>query len=207
MDQQQITADHARLTFADVENAGEPSRPLDFPPPVVHGGVRVTAFVINPSTSGQAEKRQVIEGVIHRENLEGIADPNAYWPRRRLQDAIYGSVWACLVLRKHHGKASADAAHAAGLEPGDPMAPIVWEVTQDFVAIKMVEWTKVQHNRGRLLEDPVKEIAAMQLVSGSPYVLNSIEALQDNDFLYSVMVRHNNLFVCYLVQRCITNFL
>ena len=63
----------------------------------------------------------------------------SYWPQRRLQDAIFGSVWACLVLRKHYGVAADDAARAAGVEPGDPQAPIVWEITGDHVAIKMIE--------------------------------------------------------------------
>eukprot|EP00957_Ditylum_brightwellii_P020857 1573260-Ditylum_brightwellii.AAC.1 len=52
----------------------------------------------------------------------------------------------------------------------------------------MVEWANVHRMRGRLLEDPVKEIAAMQLIgAGSPHVLGSTEVLQDDDFLYSIM--------------------
>jgi hypothetical protein len=105
-----------------------------------------------------------------------------------LQDAIYGSVWACVVLRKHTGVAADDAARAAGVEPGSPQAPIVWETSREFVAIKMVEWARVHRMRGRLLEDPIKEVAAMQLVgSGHPHVLGAVEVLQDEDFLYSVM--------------------
>jgi serine/threonine protein kinase len=123
----------------------------------------------------------------------------AYWPQRRLQDAIYGSVWACLVLRRHFGVAADDAARAAGVEPGSSAAPIVWEITGQHVAIKMVEWARVHHMRGRLLEDPVKEVAAMQLLAtpvSHPNVLGSTEVLQDGDFLYSVMpyCRDGDLF-------------
>jgi hypothetical protein len=121
---------------------------------------------------------------------------NAYWPQRRLQDAIYGSVWACLVLRRHYGVAADDAARAAGVEPGSISAPIVWEITGDHVAIKMVEWSRVHHMRGRLLEDPVKEVAALQMLMGHPNVLGSMEVLQDGDFLYSIMpfCRDGDLF-------------
>jgi hypothetical protein len=129
-------------------------------------------------------------GLVHQEVL-------AYWPQRRLQDAIYGSVWACLVLRRHHGVAADDAARAAGVEPGSASAPIVWELTGQHVAIKMVEWARVHHMRGRLLEDPVKEVAAMQLLGAKhPNVLGSTEVLQDRDFLYSVMpyCRDGDLF-------------
>lgn len=192
----------AYLTFRQVEASGRASRPLDFPPPKVARGVRVNALVVHPETGS----RQVCSGVIHREDLTGHekvkplspsslpdskAHPGevlAYWPQRRLQDAIYGSVWACLVLKRHHGVAADDAARAAGVEPGTPKAPIVWEITGSHVAIKMVEWARVHHMRGRLLEDPVKEVAAMQLIGAShPHVLGSSEVLQDGDFLYSVM--------------------
>eukprot|EP00541_Cyclophora_tenuis_P011135 CAMPEP_0116554528 /NCGR_PEP_ID=MMETSP0397-20121206/7643_1 /TAXON_ID=216820 /ORGANISM="Cyclophora tenuis, Strain ECT3854" /LENGTH=391 /DNA_ID=CAMNT_0004079701 /DNA_START=123 /DNA_END=1295 /DNA_ORIENTATION=+ len=179
---------HAYTTFRQVEESGEALRPLDFPSPIVLRGVRVTALVVHPETGS----RQVCSGVIHREDLSeqplGGGEVFAYWPQRRLQDAIYGSVWACLMLRRHYGEASDDAARAAGVEPNSPNAPIVWEITKGHVAIKMVEWARVHHMRGRLLEDPVKEVAAMQLLgTGHPHVLGSSEVLQDGNFLYSVM--------------------
>lgn len=182
-------APHAYTTYAQVAQAGEPARPLEFPAPAVARGVRVNALVVDPESG----TRQVWQGVIHREDMT-VPPPNAggifvaYGPRRRLQDAIYGSVWACVVLRRHYGIAADDAARAAGVEPGSPQAPIVWEITSEFVAIKMVEWARVHHMRGRLLEDPIKEVAAMQLVgSGHPHVLGAIDVLQDGDFLYSIM--------------------
>eukprot|EP00934_Nitzschia_sp_Nitz4_P006893 Nitzschia sp. Nitz4//scaffold232_size35869//28123//29452//NITZ4_007813-RA/size35869-snap-gene-0.48-mRNA-1//1//CDS//3329543348//6883//frame0 len=176
-------APHAHLTFSHVAQAGEPTRPLEFPAPVVARGVRVNALVVDPESG----TRQVWQGVIHREDMTAPSFV-AYGPRRRLQDAIYGSVWACIVLRKHVGVAADDAARAAGVEPGSPQAPIVWEITSEYAAIKMVEWARVHHMRGRLLEDPIKEVAAMQLVgAGHPHVLGATDVLQDGDFLYSVM--------------------
>jgi serine/threonine protein kinase len=202
-------APHASITFREVRGAGPPTRPLDFPPPKVRTGVRVNALVVHPESGS----RQVCSGVIHREDLsdpaasqtpkaKGTANSTetveilAYWPQRRLQDAIYGSVWACLVLRRHHGVAADDAARAAGVEPGSASAPIVWEITGKHVAIKMVEWARVHHMRGRLLEDPVKEVAALQMLGGHGNVLGSSEVLQDGDFLYSVMpfCRDGDLF-------------
>jgi len=219
-------APHASLTYRDVKHAGQPTRPLDFPPPQVRAGVRVNALVVHPESG----TRQVGSGVIHREDLSeplpassstsqrspgdrrgdtvGGDPPSlsnsettsdeilAYWPQRRLQDAIYGSVWACLVLKRHFGVAADDAARAAGVEPGSAAAPIVWEITGRHAAIKMVEWARVHHMRGRLLEDPVKEVAAMQMLGGHENVLASTEVLQDGDFLYSVMpyCRDGDLF-------------
>lgn len=181
----------AATTFRQVRDSGHPTRPLDFPPPKVLAGVRVNALVVHPQTGS----RQVCSGVIHGEDLN--QESVAYWPQRRLQDAIYGSVWACLVLRRHFGVAADDAARAAGVEPNSPTAPIVWEITKSHVAIKMVEWARVHHMRGRLLEDPVKEVAAMQMLgSDHPNVLGSSEVLQDGEFLYSIMpyCRDGDLF-------------
>ena len=156
----------------------------------------MNALVVHPESGS----RQVCSGVIHREDLS-VPDTQtdkvlAYWPQRRLQDAIYGSVWACLVLRRHYGEAADDAARAAGVEPGTEGAPIVWEITGEHAAIKMVEWARVHHMRGRLLEDPVKEVAALQMLGGHENVLGSSEVLQDGDFLYSVMpfCRDGDLF-------------
>jgi hypothetical protein len=204
-------AGHAHVTFEQVETHGEPSRPLEFPPPRVGRGVRVKALVVDSNTGS----RKVWPGVIHREDVavgavlpDPVIGPSggsplpsyphhqppqqrqiaAYAPSRKLQDAIYGSVWACVVLRKHRGVAADDAARAAGVEPGSAQAPIVWETTNDFVAIKMIEWARVHHMRGRLLEDPIKEVAAMQLVgNNSPHVLGPIDVLQDGEFLFTVM--------------------
>lgn len=190
-------------TFEEVQQSGPACRPLDFPSPVVIRGIRVNACLVVHIESGT---RQVCSGVIHREDLSGSNEPLpssgprrsagargprevlAYWPHRRLQDAIYGSVWCCLVLRRHRGVAADDAARAAGVEPGSPNAPVVWEITGGMVAIKMVEWAQVSRMRGRLLEDPVKEVAAMQLLGTKhPNVLGSSEVLQDEHCLYSVM--------------------
>lgn len=188
----EITGAHAHHTFAQVEAAGPAVRPLDFPPPRVRPGVRVNALVVHPETG----VRQVCHGVIHKRDL--TAETAAYWPQRQLQDAIYGSVWACLVLQRHFGVAADDAARAAGVEPGAPNAPIVWEITNKHVAIKMTEWARVHQMRGRLLEDPVREIAAMHWLSTAPHrnVLTSLEVLQDPEYLYSILpfCRDGDLF-------------
>jgi len=199
-------AHHARHTFENIKAEGHPTRPLDFPPPRVRRGRRVNALVVHPRTG----TRDVLAGVLHRESFrsrKGTSNSDslgreeedyvAYYPQRRLQDAIYGAVWACLVLRRHRGRAEEDAAAAARVRPGDPNAPIVWEITGQHVAIKMIEWARVMQNRGRLLEDPIKEIAAMQLIGTEhPNVLGCMEVLQDDDYLYSIMpyARGGDLF-------------
>mmetsp|Transcript_4907 Transcript_4907/g.10848 ORF Transcript_4907/g.10848 Transcript_4907/m.10848 type:complete len:415 (-) Transcript_4907:461-1705(-) len=187
---------HARVSFGQVEASGEPCRPLEFPPPrIPRGGFSGKALVVVDLVTGARQGWDVI----HREDLRASPlnpnDPSAesqfvaYAPRRRLQTAIYGSVWACLVLRPHFGEAAnIDAARATGVEPGSAGAPIVWETTNNYVAIKMVEWNKVQSMRGALLEDPIKEVQAMQHIGRTcRHVIWGVEFLQDDDHLYSIM--------------------
>lgn len=192
----------AAHTFMQVERNGRAVRPLEFPAPDVRRATRGNALVVHLETG----QRQVLRGIIHRDRRETqslppgaggavetvttiLEEPTfAYFPQRKLQEAIYGSVWACLVLQRHYGPAAEEEAMAQGVEPGSPDAPMVWEITKTHVAIKMMVWERIHRQRGRLLEDPVKEISAMQLIGGDhPHVLGSREVLQDNDFLYGVM--------------------
>ena len=188
-----IIGDHARQTFCQIEESGPAHRPLDFPPPLVRRGVRINALVIvNPVT----DQREMLRGVIHRApanipNSNNLDFPEyAYFPVRQLQEAIYGSVWCCLLLRRSNACKTSSAVVKATWQTGEgpTSQTLVWEVTRSYVAIKMVEWARVQRLRGRHIEDPIKEIAAMQLLgSGNPHVLGSTEVLQDDNYLYSVM--------------------
>lgn len=187
MDILNAVGNQARHTFDEIESSGKPVRPLEFPAPYVRRATRGNSLVVHLETG----QRQVLRGIIHRDrdpSSEEDGEPRfAYFPQRKLQDAIYGSVWACLVLKRHFGTATDEEAQAAGVEPGSLDAPLVWEITNSHVAIKMMVWERIHRQRGRTLEDPVKEIAAMQLIGTHPHVLGSREVLQDNDFLYGVM--------------------
>jgi serine/threonine protein kinase len=64
----------------------------------------------------------------------------------------------------------------------------IWDITKSNVIIKTSCWKKLRRLRGKHLEDPLKEIQAMQLLGNyNPHVRGSLMALQDDDFLYSVM--------------------
>lgn len=208
---------HTKLQSLSSTHGHTPTRPLDFPTPFVKRGVRVKVLAFHPRTGerrlvtaiqraeflppsttkdASTPSPNITAGGIQSQQPSSASssktpDPSsyiAYWPQRRLQDAIYGCVVACAVLIRYNGQAADDAARAAGYEPGHPLAPIVWEITDKKVAIKQVEWRRVHAMRGRLLEDPIKEIAALQLIGNDhPNVLGSAEVLQDNEYLYSIM--------------------
>lgn len=86
----------------------------------------------------------------------------------------------------------------------DDMEQLVpaWETTDEMVAIKVVKWSKLQSLRGQHLEDPVKELAAVQQLLGKnhPNVISILDALQDETHLYSVMpyIAGGDLYGCLL---------
>lgn len=194
-----VPGPQADIGFVEVELSAPPAAKLEFPEPVVHRAQRGPGLIINPETG----ERQVLNGIIYRVPpsasnyyARDTGPSFAYYPQKQLQEAIFGSVWSCIVLERHHGPATEEAARAAGRTRN---GPYVWEVTQNRVAIKMLFWARIERARGRSLEDPVKEIAAMQLLGigdddeidfnehGRNHVLASIEVLSDDDFLYGVM--------------------
>lgn len=174
----------AYATFEQVQASGEPCRPLEFPAPQISLGVQIESPVVD-SNSGQ----QFLMRVIHAEAFLNESQFVAYTQTKRLETAIYGSVWACVVLRRHYGvAANNDAARRHGVEPGSPEAPIVWETTNQYVAIKMMEWAKINRYRGEMLEDAIKEIQAMQYIgNSSPHVIGLRDVLQNNEYLFNIM--------------------
>mmetsp|Transcript_14814 Transcript_14814/g.41280 ORF Transcript_14814/g.41280 Transcript_14814/m.41280 type:complete len:398 (+) Transcript_14814:424-1617(+) len=175
---------NALHTFEEVEQSGPPSRPLDFGTPMYHPAFEGDALVIDLERGEQS-----VRAVFHRTDiLTATPGPNeelvAYSPIRRLEDAIYGQVWVCLILKRHHGVEANRT--AATLEPGRQY--IVWETTQSFAAVKMLKWARIQALRGRMLEDPVKEASAMRYIgNSSPHVLGVRDILSTDRHLHIVM--------------------
>ena len=52
----------------------------------------------------------------------------------------------------------------------------------------MISWESVMRMRGRNLEDPIKEVAAMQLLGNyHDHIISAIGVLQDSKYLYIIM--------------------
>lgn len=182
-----IPAAHSRHTFAQVEDSGPAMHPLDFPRPILTRGMTTTTCVVDPDTGSQEVKRVIHRGdVMLWSSREDRASSTAvaYMPLKKLKGAMYGSIWVCLVLKLHRGKAADQAAREKGVEPGAPNAPIIWELTPKKVALKKVEMSRVPVVRCN--EDPKKEVAAMQSLR-NVNILASLEVLQDRKYLYSII--------------------
>lgn len=83
-----------------------------------------------------------------------VHEERAYWLRRTLRSAIYGSVRFGVVLQKLSPPFRV-------LLPGGSSPQTVdveWLATTEGVAIKEMSWDQIQTHRLRLVEDPIKEV-------------------------------------------------
>lgn len=194
--QQNPYDDHASLRYDDVAAAGPPARPLDFPAPTVH---RATFIEVSA--------RDHQSGSIHhlkRVLVRSLQPDTAYLQTKKLAKSVYGSVRLCIVLkridisclsvetnqpnqRSREGRQDLDF-DDEHLVDSDKSSQVEWESTDYLVAIKFSEWKKIHHLRGKHLEDPIKECAALQLLGNyNPHVVGALEVLQDDNCLYTVM--------------------
>jgi serine/threonine protein kinase len=181
---------HATLAYNDVVNAGPPARPLDFPSPEVFRG-ELVELRARDHKSGTIHH---LKNVLLRSNTSSSkyyrsrdGCDTAYLITKKVSKTVYGSVNVCIVLKrikkgKNNGKPEDRQ------DDGSDSSSVEWESTDDQAAVKISEWKKIHSMRGKHLEDPIKEIAAMQLLGNyHPHVAGVLEALQDDKCLYTVM--------------------
>ena len=84
-----------------------------------------------------------------------------FWLRRTLRTAIYGNVVYGTVLRK------LNPPMAITLPNSTNRVTVEWEETHECVAVKEMSWEHIrsQTHRSKLVEDPIREVSAMQYFS------------------------------------------
>jgi len=199
-------------SYSEVESAGTAARPLEFPSPIVRRGNRIAANAIDPRTGQICHVKNII--VRERDDRCGIPSipTRGYRIVKKLSDSAYGSVHLCVVMKRrhifygefasHHQRSTNPCSLDSISEDGEFLTSsedamsrhwfvednIVWEPTDEYVAVKIISFERVNRYRGRHLEDPIKEIAALNLIgTSSPHVIGSIEIIQDDKFLYSII--------------------
>ena len=80
----------------------------------------------------------------------------------------------------------------ARVNPGAAGGEAVWEVTPEKAVVKITKWSKVRDLSPQHMEDPIKEVAAMQCLctrtqGGSPNIVGTLDVLSDEKYLYSFM--------------------
>jgi len=158
--------ENASASFTDLEQNGPPIMPLPFDRPQVGRAVRVDAPVYNPLTHECLK----VTNIIYEHHMDGRPPERAYWVGRKLKKCIFGVVKECTILKFRN----------------DPEMP--WEVTEHKAAGKIMSWQKIKDLQH--IEDPQKEVAAMQFVSrggAHPHVMGALDVLQDEEYLLLFM--------------------
>ena len=185
--------DDSALHYSDLEHAGPPVGALDFPTPTFFYSEITSVKAVDHRTG----KSRTIESVLTRlrnRNNGGGGDGNdhpakAYLIPKKIAKTTYGSIRVAVVLHRRPD-------HEAKVDN------VPWISSEELVAIKISSWNKIRQMRGKHLEDPVKEVGALQLVGNyHPHVMGCHEVLQDDKHLYIVMPYyasgsnlHNRLF-------------
>ena len=163
---------NSAATYTEVLNCGKPAPPINFPDPQFSVVTRVNASVLNPTTNEEA----VVPNVFYEVRSDGQPPPRAYWVGRKLKKAIYGCVRSCTVLQVR--------------EWAGPHGNSQWQITPEMAAVKIIDLQVVSELRDKHIEDPLKEVAAMQYISrngAQPNVLQCWDLFKDDKYIYLVM--------------------
>ena len=158
--------ENAAASYDDLSLIGDPSDPLEFDPLRPGRAERVDAPVLNPVTHEVME----VSNIIYERHLDGRPPARAYWVGRKIKKCIFGVVKECTLLKFRNN------------------VNVPWEVTADKAAVKIMSWQKIREIEH--IEDPIKEIAAMQHVSQTgahPHVMGPLDVLQDEEYLLLFM--------------------
>jgi len=158
--------ENASAAFADLEMNGPASAPLPFDRSPTGRAERVDAKVLNPATGENLE----VSNIIYERHADRRPPDRAYWVGRKLKKCIFGVVKECTVLHFRN----------------DVQVP--WEVTPKKAAVKIMSWQKIRELQH--IEDPIKEVDAMQYVSQEgqhPHVMGVLDVLQDEEYLLMFM--------------------
>jgi serine/threonine protein kinase len=160
--------ENSTASYEDLLLNGPPSPPLQFGTPRTGRAERVDAPVLNPITQEILE----VSNIIYERHSDERPPERAYWVGRKLKKCIFGVVKECTLLRFRNDR------------------HVPWEVTAGKAAVKIMSWQKIRELQH--IEDPIKEVAAMQYVSsvfGSPHphVMGVLDVLQDDDYLLMFM--------------------
>ena len=109
----------------------------------------------------------------------------AYAVRKKICKTTYGSIRLCVVLKRISSNAKSNVIEN-GLDADH--RHIQWETTDEMVAVKVTNFRRFQSLRGRHLEDPIKEVAALQQLIGNyhPHIISMLDALQNETHLFCV---------------------
>jgi tRNA A-37 threonylcarbamoyl transferase component Bud32 len=170
----------------EIARHGPPVNPIPFGNPRFERGRRDDVLVYIEKSGSH----QVAHNVLFRDFSREFGDRDgglsrvkqAYWPLpyKEKINTIMGHVEICVVLTRCIRDSSDDDLSSSGSDHSDGDEDIVFSVAKRYVAVKVNYGDRMERLRNRHAEDPLKEIAAMQVIGNShPNVMGTIEVLYD----------------------------
>lgn len=196
-------AEHAALTYDEIEEAGPPARPQEFPTPFLHDGIRTTIRAKDHRTHGVRVVKNVLMALSNTEDTlqSPTQDPNivdkAYLLKKRISRSAYGNRYLSVVLKRR--STHDDDMNNEKVPEEMLMDAVQWESTEEFVTITVSPWTEAARHHRRSLsvkkgEGPVHAIAAMQHVGNyHPHVLGVLGVFSDEQHLYTITPWHGEM--------------
>jgi hypothetical protein len=180
--------------------AGPAAPPIEFEPPRFERGRRDDVLVYVEHTRSHQVAKNVLFRDYSREHGETPDKAlsrvkQAYWPMpyKEKINTIMGHVEICVVLTRCAMDCSDDDSNSLvdddhSSSSGGEEEDVVFQVTNRHVAVKVNYSRRMERYRGRHAENPLQEIAAMQLIGNKhPHVMGVIEVLFDGSNLNVVM--------------------
>lgn len=196
---------HAALHYEDVEEAGPPARPQEFPTPFLYEATRATIRAMDHRTQNVRVVKNVLMAV-DGDGGRAATDPSsldrAYLLKKRISKSTYGNCYLSVVLQRRAStkNSSFDRENMDEKRPEeeDDWTDVEWESTEEFVTVTVSPWSEAmrQHRRSLSLkrEGPVHAIAAMQHVRNyHPHVMGLLTVFCDEHHLYMVTPFHGGI--------------
>lgn len=174
--------ENAYASYGDLEANSMPARPLAFPDPNILRARRISNALIYDREVDQLFE---VQNIVFRDVEDVGLIERGFWIQQKIKKAIYGCIRACRVV-----KPCTDP-----LVVQDQPPLVIWELTDEFVAVKILDLDIIRVLGARHRENPYQEIAAMQMIEQynrildtEPIrVLNAIDVLSDDNYLYLFM--------------------
>lgn len=200
---------HAALQYEDVEDAGPPSRPQEFPTPFVHKGIRTTVCAMDHRTCQLREVKNVLMAASNvadasssplnhqrRHPYESFlpVEELAYLMKKKISKSKYGSNYLAVVLKRREQSGRSSSFENEKKQPEDEW-DAEWVSTDEFVVVTVSPWSSAmmthRSSLGRKREGIVHAIAVQQHVGTyHPHVLGLLNAFQDEEHLYTITKFH-----------------
>ena len=171
--------------YADMVAAGDPVDPIPFWEPHIKNGVRGKVNVIGWEEREEERGAVELNNVLVWSPLDICEFAYAPIPDVPPIQAFYGHVQVCLKLDRRwpdddDDDDSLEESNEDDVRHNDG-EKIVFVATHTLVAVKVIVFDFMERTRGQIAEDPMNEIAAMQLIeaTGSQNVLGCQDAIFD----------------------------